>query len=314
MKDVKDMLGHKDQSLADLAKEFVPSEAAVASKKRKASEDMMDSRISRKKSSSKSSNEKAQSGDADLSLREREAKAMEALAAFVEENGGAREQVAGYRSRVTRKPSDRRYDINFYNEQGRRFRSMLEVGRFLNIVKADRPPKRKASFKKKPKTSREKDAEKKKLRKELERLRKAHQRAVKSLEDFVNDQKESRYPMEDLMLMEEEKKSGKQAITPSTCAAARIPDILGFQDIPQYCISDFLMTWDFLCTFHKSLNLDPIPLDDFAGALTYRPPEGGHMHGDDIQAPPVYLAEAHLGLLKLLVGDRQSDDCKCGIN
>ena len=74
----------------------------------------------------------------------------------------------------------------------------------------------------------QKEAEKKKLRKELERLRKAHQRAVKALDDFVNDQKESRYPMEDLLLMEEEKNSGKQAITPSTGAAARIPDILGF--------------------------------------------------------------------------------------
>ena len=70
------------------------------------------------------------------------------------------------------------------------------------------------------------------------------------------------------------------------------------------------MTWDFLCTFHKTLNLEPIDLDDFAAALTYTPPEEGHMNGDDIQAPPVYLAEAHLGLLKLLVSDKQSDDCK----
>jgi len=310
MKDIIKMLGHKDQSLADLAKDFVPSEQPVASKKRKA-EDPMESRISRKKSSSKSSNEKAQSSDVEMSLKEREVKAMEALAAFIEESGGSAEQVAGYRSRVTRKPSDRRFDINFYNEEGKRFRSMLEVGRFLNIVKTDRPPKRKPSFKKgKPKTSREKDTEKKRLRKELEKLRKTHQRAVKTLDDFVNDQKESRYPVEDLVLMEEDKKNGKQAITPSTCAAARIPDILGFPGVPQYCISDFLMTWDFLCTFHKTISVDPIPLDDFAACLTYTPPEAGQMHGDDIQAPPVFLAEAHLGLLKVLVGDKQSDECK----
>ena len=186
---------------------------------------------------------------------------------------------------------------------------MLEVGRFFSLIKTDKPPKRKASFRRnKPKTSREKEAEKKKLRKELERLRKAHQKAAKALDDFVNDQKESRYPMEDLDLMEEEKKSGKQLVTASTCAAARIPDIRGFPGIPQHCVPDLLMAWDFLCTFHKSLNLEQISLDDFASALTYKPPEGAD--GDDIQAPPVYLAEAHLGLLKLLVSDRQSDDCK----
>lgn len=306
---MKELLGHKDQSLADIAKDFVPAESATGNKKRKASDDL-DSRISRKRSSGKSSNEKTETGDVDLSLKEREVRALESLASFVEENGGSREQVDGYRSRVTRKPSDRRYDINFYNEQGRRFRSMVEVGRFLGLVKADKAPKRRASFKNKKKTSREKEAEKKKLRKELERLRKAHQRAVKSLDDFVNDQKESRYPMEDLLLMEEDTSTGKQATTPSTCASARTPDITGFPDVPKHCIPDLLMAWDFLCTFHRALNLEPIALDDFASALTYIPPEDGQMNGDDIQAPPVYLVEAHLGLLKLLVADRQSDDCK----
>ena len=97
-------------------------------------------------------------------------------------------------------------------------------------------------------------------------------------------------------------------VTPSTCAAARIPDFQGFPGVPQYCVPDLLMTWDFLCTFHKTLNLEQISLDDFACALTYTPPDGAG--GDDIQAPPVYLAEAHLGLLKLLVSDKQSDDCK----
>lgn len=300
----KEMLGQKDKSLADIAIDFLPTE--TASKKRKPTEDL-DAR-SRKRFAVKSSSDKAESGDADLSLKEREVRALGALASFVEGNGGSREQVAGFRSRVTRKPSDRRYDINFYNEQGRRFRSMVEVGRFLNLVKADRPPKRRASFRSKKKTSREKEAEKKKLRKELERLRKAHQRAVKSLDDFTNDQKESRYPMEDLALMEEETSNGKEAVTRSTCASARIPDIKGFPNVPDHCIPDLLMAWDFLCTFHRPLNLEPIPLDDFVAALTYIPPEDGHLNGDDVQAPPVYLAEAHLGLLKLLVGDRQSDD------
>lgn len=308
---VKDMLAQKDQSLADLAQSFVPSETAISTKKRKASEDL-DSRISRKRSSGKS-NEKSDSGYTDLSLKEREAKALNQLADFVDEKGGSREQVAGFRSRVTRKPSDRRYDINFYNEQGRRFRSMVEVGRFLGLVKDDRAPKRRANFKPKKKTSREKEAEKKRLRKELERLRKAHQRASKALDDFVNDQSQSRYPMEDLLLMNEGGNEGTQPITTLNCASARVPDITGFTDVPNYCIPDLLMTWDFLCTFHRALNLEPIQLDDFAAALTYVPPEDGQMNGDDIQAPPVYLAEAHLGILRLLVADSQSDDCKLAV-
>ena len=311
LKNIQEMLGAKDQSLSELARDFVPSETPMGSKKRKASEDVMDSRISRKKSSNKSTNDRADTGDGELSLKDREVRAMEQLEAFIEEQGGSREQIAGFRSRVTRKPSDRRYDVNFYNAQGRRFRSMVEVGRFFNLIKTEKPAaKRKAGFKKnKPKTSREKEAEKKKLRKELEKLRKAHQRATKALDDFNNDQKESRYPMEDLVLMEEESQNGKQQIiTPQTCAAARIPDIHGFPGVPKHCIPDLLMAWDFLCTFHKALSLEPISLDDFACALTYQPPENGQMKGDDVQAPPVYLAEAHLGLLKLLVGDRQSDE------
>lgn len=313
LKEVQAMLKQKDPSLADIANNFVPTETAAGNKKRKASDDVDSSRIVRKRSSTSGGGKSAhalaaESGDADLSLKDREVKAMEQLAIFVEENGGSREVVAGFRSRVTRKPSDRRYDVTYYNEEGRRFRSMLEVGRFFSLVKTDKPPKRKPTFRSnKPKSSREKEAEKKKLRKELERLRKAHQRATKALDDFVNDQKESTYPMEDLDLMSEEvKNNGKQLVTASTCAAARIPDIRDFPGIPQHCVPDLLMTWDFLCTFSKTLNLEQIGLEDFVGALTYKPPEGAG--GDDIQAPPVFLAEAHLGLLKLLVSDRQSDE------
>lgn len=312
------MLGKIDQSLAKLASDFVPTEQSTHSKKRKASsENPSEARIIRKKSSKSSIGSRAGGGDKDsgeggeMTLKQREKKAMEALATFVEENGGSRDQIAGYTSRVTRKPSDRRFDINFFNESRRRFRSMMEVGRFLGLIKDDKPAataKRKASLKrKKPQTSREKEAEKKKLRKELEKLRKAHQRATKNLDDFINAQTESRYPVEDLLLMEEEKQSGKTTslVTRQTCAAARQPDIYGFTDVPQYCIPDTLMIWDFLCTFQKGLSLDPIALDDFASALTYTPPK---VQGDDVQAPPVYIAEAHLSLLKLLVSDKTCDD------
>ena len=63
------------------------------------------------------------------------------------------------------------------------------------------------------------------------------------------------------------------------------------------------MVWDFLCTFSRALNLQPIELDGFVAALTFQPPEL-----EATEQPPVYLAEAHLALLKLLLTDVSSDD------
>jgi hypothetical protein len=54
------------------------------------------------------------------------------------------------------------------------------------------------------------------------------------------------------------------------------------------------MAWDFLCTFRRVLNLTP--LLSMILLLAYSP--RGQVLGDDVLAPPVYLAEAHLGLLK----------------
>jgi len=262
-------------------------------------------------------------------LAEREERALVQLAEFVEQRGGDKAAVAGYRSRVTRKGGSNRFDVNFYNDEGRRFRSMMEVGRFLKIVKDDKVMAaggkvQRRMIKGKKTSSREQEAEKKRIRKELEKLRKAHQRATKALDDFTTTNNESRYPMDDRLLMEEQEQQQQEeaatenghskdesAITTAlvaipTFAAARIPEITGFPGIPQHCTPEVLMTWDFLCTFERALSLTPIALDDFASALVYTPPEG--QLGDDVLAPPVYLAEAHLGLLKLLFEDRSSDD------
>jgi len=95
-------------------------------------------------------------------------------------------------------------------------------------------------------------------------------------------------------------------ITPTSCAAARLPDIDSFPSLLEHCIPDVLMTWNFLQTFERALSLTPIGLDDFVDALVYVPPEG--QMGDDILAPPVYFAEVHLGLLKFLLQDKSSDD------
>ena len=66
------------------------------------------------------------------------------------------------------------------------------------------------------------------------------------------------------------------------------------------------MTWDFLCTFHRALSLSPIELDDYVCAMTYVPPYG--QVGDDVVTTPVYIVEAHLAILKLLLQDKTSDD------
>ena len=54
-------------------------------------------------------------------------------------------------------------------------------------------------------------------------------------------------------------------------------------------------------TFSRPLSLDPISLDDFAAALVDRPI-------DAAASPPLYLAEAHIALLRLLLGDASSDE------
>jgi hypothetical protein len=64
------------------------------------------------------------------------------------------------------------------------------------------------------------------------------------------------------------------------------------------------------------LSLEPIELDDFAAALSFRPPENGENQASasdesDNSSPsnhiPVYLSESHIALLRLLVQDPTSD-------
>lgn len=183
---------------------------------------------------------------------------------------------------------------------------MVEVARFLNLAaQKDQTGRKLATNKIRPSSSRDAEAEKRKLRKELDKFMKSHEKATKALDDFRNEQLEKQYPVDDDVLNEElaEKSSEDRTISPATCPAARTPDLEGFPGIPDHCIADLLMVWDFLCTFSRALSLHPIQLDDFVAALTFRPPEL-----DATQQPPVYLAEAHLALLKLLLSDVSSDD------
>jgi hypothetical protein len=258
----------------------------------------------------------------DLTISEREGRAMAALVEFIESKGGDYTLVQNYRSRVTKKPSDGRYDINFFNEQGRRFRSMVEVGRFLNLVDDSTRSTAVGKMKKRRRgstaTAKETVAEKKKLRRELDRLRKQFSRASKSLDDFMTGDKELEYPVDDSFLLlwdaDTDLKAGKKTsslprseVLPTNCPAARIPDIRSFSGLPDYCVPEVLQAWDFLCTFSRAISLQPIPLDDFVQCLTYKP--SSKLSDDDMwKCPPVFLGEAHLALLKLILSDASSDE------
>jgi len=272
-------------------------------------------------------------------LAEREERGMENLFAFIEKEGGDREMVENYRCRVTIKPSDGRYDVNFFNESGKRFRSMVEVARFLKLVDDRTGPsssRRSAAaagignLKKKRKrgggvgtasSAKQIEAEKKRLRRELDKLRKQYGRATKSLDAFLEDDKDAQYPVDDSVLQEEEaakiaeaKASGspvgdKDTLTllPTNCPAARNPDIDSFDGLPNHCMVEALQAWDFICTFSRALSVQPIPFDDFLQCINYVPPPKA-IDSDTYKAPPVYLGEAHLGILKLILADPSSDD------
>lgn len=305
-KTVQELLGAVNDSLARVAADHCPTTGAATANnvsKRKAPSDNIETPSAKKKKSVGLN----QSPNKNAELAAREERAIEQLVAFVEERGKSADSVLnGFRSRVTRKGT--RFDVNFYNATGRRFRSMQEVGRFLKIV-TDDGGKTKVK-RQRGGSSKNHDTEKKRIRKELEKLRKAHQRATKSLDDHTTTNNESRFSLDDRILIEEHASSegALSSINTSrpTCAEARIPDMTGFPGILPHCTPEVLMTWDFLCTFDRALSLAPIALDDFASALVYVPPDG--QMGDDVLVPPVYLAEAHLALLKLLLHDKSSDD------
>jgi hypothetical protein len=318
------MLAEKDDSLAQVAKTAPPPaeptlgdrRESSASKKRRSMSEEAQPDGHKRRSSNKISND--DDDDDDPGLAEREARAMDNLVEFVAEKGGDTTLVRKYRSRVTKKASDGRYDINYYNEQGRRFRSMVEVGRFLGLVDnstrsaagtTSKLRKRKRDSATTPKAV---EAEKKRLRRELDRLRKQYARASKSLDDFMEGGTDHQFPIEDSLLDDVDKNDNKQEngarqILPTNCPGARIPDIRGFRGLPEHCMPDVLQAWDFLCTFSRSINVTPIPLDDFVQCLTYKPPANAPQ-GDMWRNPPIYLGEVHLGLLKLILIDSSSDD------
>ena len=372
---VKELLGGRDQSLIELAANHVPDEEDPSPQPGASSTTTEEANASstptkgnkRRRSDSK---QHSQDQGAALSthnnnnnnnnnstpkkakhhhqsqnreLADREDRAMELLASFLEERGATKSKVQswldGFSARVTKKRgAGHKYDTNFYNANRRRFRSMLEVGRFFKLVNdggkgsgggdgsgggnGATSSLAAAMSKVQRNTSVHTLAEKKRLRKELERLRKAQIRASKALDDFDVEQQQGRAAAnhssvvdvevddehDDEAVTSDGSRSKQDLVTRANAASARLPDMDGFPGVPAHCVPDVLLSWDFLGTFERALSLTPIALDDFAAALTYQPPPPGSMMGDDAASPPVYLAEAHLGLLKMLLQDAYSDD------
>ena len=184
---------------------------------------------------------------------------------------------------------------------------MAEVARFLNLVKA---PKATGGGKGPKKTN--KETEKKKLKRELDKLTKSRAKAVKALDAHTNDADADQLPTTDESLWDDGSNSSK-----ARKAGSIVPqsDIGAFPGIPTHCIPEMLLVWDFLCTFGRTLSLQPIELDDFAAALSFRPSEESMKSQSDEERPPlppesfipVYLSECHIAILRLLVKDPSSD-------
>mmetsp|Transcript_18479 Transcript_18479/g.39984 ORF Transcript_18479/g.39984 Transcript_18479/m.39984 type:complete len:1415 (+) Transcript_18479:122-4366(+) len=243
-----------------------------------------------------------------LTLSQREKRAMELLASYLEESGGERVQSENFRCKVIQRPGGR-FDSIFFSAENKRFKSMAEVARFLNLVIA---PTRGQGGNNKTSGRTKKDTDKRKLKRELDKLMRSKVKAAKALDEHNNEDVVDNFPVSDDSLWDDGSNSSK-----AHKAGLIVPrsDIESFPGIPTHCIPDMLMVWDFLCTFGRTLSLQPIELDDFAAALSFRPLtelKNAQPAEEQQQLPPqshipVYLSECHIALLRLLVKDPTSD-------
>ncbi len=195
---------------------------------------------------------------------------------------------------------------------------MEQAARFINLLPADKSTNSTSASSSKrgvlsstrnnrrPRNNRELESERKKLKKELDKLMKAHGKASKSLDDFNADHQNDSFPIDDKFILDED---GDIALSKSR-KILQNPDIASFKGIPPFCNPDLISVWDFLCTFSRTLSLEPIELENFAASLAYKEPLDQNQSRDQYSTPPspLYLAEAHLSLLKLLLLDPNSNE------
>ncbi len=330
------------------------------------------------------------------SISQREEKGMKNLINYIVDCGGEKQQLSSFRCKVTQSSTTLRYDISYYNESNRKFRSMVDVARFLNLkTSTDDATSGTAAGgggggdvdhnnhsqnntfvikQGRPRNIRELEAERKRLRRELDKLVRAHSKATKAVDDFQNERGNDTTPIDDELL---DVTQARNIASKSAAAATAISattdggsDVMSknnllqqslakafeldngrdfaFDGLPSSCTQDTLMVWDFLCTFSRTLSLEPIDLEHFIAALNYKPLDqsdvasasnttttvmkaknhtggdgdedyddgeaefGENMDNDPLAiaakaAPPIYLAEAHLAIMKLLLKDATSD-------
>jgi hypothetical protein len=217
-------------------------------------------------------------------------------------------QSDNFRCKVVQRPGGR-YDSIFFSAENKRFKSMAEVARFLGLMSA--PVKSQgAGFKASHRGKN--DAEKRKLKRELDKLLKSKVKAAKTLDEHINETVANSLTAINDSNLDDGSKLSKAYQTGIIFPRA---DMDSFPGIPKHCIPDMLLAWDFLCTFSRTLSLEPIELDDFAAALSFRPSAAIDTSENDDEEEhfplqsriPVFLSECHIALLRLLVKDRTSD-------
>mmetsp|Transcript_27717 Transcript_27717/g.31999 ORF Transcript_27717/g.31999 Transcript_27717/m.31999 type:complete len:1553 (+) Transcript_27717:169-4827(+) len=260
-----------------------------------------------------------------LVQEEREHRAMNALQQYVNECGGSQEMIMSFRAKVFQR-NNNKFEAHYVSPEGKILRSKADVARSLNLTNAQHQSSGSGTYSHKipaikgglgkgqgkPRNQRECEAERKRLRKELDKVLKNHRKASKALDDFRSDPRHNRYPIDDDVLMEEEEKSTENT-RKSEFFEGKMLDFDSFSCVVDDCITpDLIMTWDFLCTFQRTLSLDPIKLDDFVSALAFKKnlltnESEEYLKTNSEVEVPLYLVEAHLALLRLLVIDPTSE-------
>ncbi|KAL3821722.1 LOW QUALITY PROTEIN: hypothetical protein ACHAXA_008458 [Cyclostephanos tholiformis] len=298
-----------DPILGDLVVQSKPADTAERTSKKPNSSSDTKRKINSDELPAASPKKKANGvTNGSMTLSQREKRSLELLASYLEERGGERKQCEIFTCKVTQRTGGR-FESIFFSAENKRFKSMADVARFLNLVKA--PVKSQGvgiNSSSRPK----KVTDKRKLKRELDKLLKLKAKGAKALDDHNSENLVDHFPAGDGLMWEDGSRLSK-----AYKAGMVMPrsDIESFPGIPTHCIPDMLMVWDFLCTFCRTLSLEPIDLDDFASALSYRPMTELNCSNrvDDQQQLlpqsniPIYLSECHIALLRLLVKDQTSD-------
>ena len=80
-----------------------------------------------------------------------------------------------------------------------------------------------------------------------------------------------------------------------------------FPGPPSHSTPDISLVWEFLCTFSRVLNLEPIVLYIFVVALAYRPITFDKDSQDsNVPCRHLYVAKAHIAFLKVILSDDSS--------